>query len=104
MLTSQSIAWNHSIKTNVPKIVLDTIKAFITANIPELIGSDILITKICWDSFALDLDFVIDWVPEIKNCMVVTGGSGHGMPPSNLDYITSSLCLCLRVQISSHPR
>lgn len=77
-LTSKSIPWNHSSRTNVPKIVVDTVKDFISANIPELVGCDIKIAKICWDSFAIDLDFVIDWVPGIENCLVVTGGSGHG--------------------------
>lgn len=79
MLTSKNVPWSPSERTNVPSIVVVTIKDFILANIPDLVGCEILIAKICWDSFAVDLDFVIDWVPHIENCMVVAGGSGHGM-------------------------
>lgn len=57
---------------------MDTVKDFISAHIPELKGCDILIAKLCWDSFALDLDFVIDWVPDVEDLVVVAGGSGHG--------------------------
>jgi len=86
LLTSKSIPWNQSTRTNVPKIVVDTVKEFISANIPELAGCDITIAKICWDSFAIDLDFVIDLVPGIENCMVVAGGSGHGTYFLNFEY------------------
>lgn len=63
----------------MPKSVVDAVKAFISENIPELVGSDILLAKLCWDSFAADLDFLIDWIPGTDNLMVVAGGSGHGI-------------------------
>jgi len=86
LLTSRSIPWDPNTRTNVPKTVVDTVKDFISTNIPGLVGCDILTTKLCWDSFAIDLDFVMDWVPEIENCMVVAGGSGHGTYPSPHNY------------------
>ena len=59
-------------------IVYVEVSTELSTNIPELVGCDILIAKLCWDSFAIDLDFVLDWVPEIENCIVVAGGSGGG--------------------------
>jgi hypothetical protein len=87
LLTSRSIPWDPNNGTNVPKTVVDTVKEFILANLPELIGCDTLIAKLCWDSFAIDLDFVMDWVPEIENCIIVAGGSGHGMYPVFSQFI-----------------
>lgn len=77
-ITSWPVPWNSSKRTNVPKVVVDTVKEFISAHLPELNNCNILIAKLCWDSFAMDLDFVIDWVPDVENLMVVAGGSGHG--------------------------
>ncbi|EFX03276.1 sarcosine oxidase [Grosmannia clavigera kw1407] len=77
-VTSRPTAWTSNTRTNVPKNVLDAVKAFIASNIPDLVGCEILMAKLCWDSFALDLDFVIDWVPGRENLLVVAGGSGHG--------------------------
>jgi hypothetical protein len=57
--------------------VVDAVKEFISTNIPEIVGCDILISKLCWDSFTIDPDFVIDWVPGIENCILVAGGSGN---------------------------
>lgn len=93
LLTSKFIPWDSDTRTNVPKSVVETVKVFISANIPELVGSDIIIAKICWDSFGIDLDFVMDWVPGIENCMVVAGGSGHGFKflPTLGKYVVSVL-------------
>jgi hypothetical protein len=81
LLTSRSIPWDPNTRENVPKTVVDTVKGFISTNIRELVGCEILIAKLCWDSFAIDLDFVMDWVPDIENCIVVAGGSGLGRYP-----------------------
>ncbi|KAL2680973.1 hypothetical protein Neosp_008576 [[Neocosmospora] mangrovei] len=53
-------------------------KEFIRENLPDLVGAEITAVKMCWYADTVDLDFVIDRVPETEGLLVVTGGSFHG--------------------------
>lgn len=61
-----------------PLSPLEETKAFIRENLPELVGAEIVLAKMCWYTDTIDLDFVIDRVPDTSGLIVVTGGSGHG--------------------------
>ncbi|RMJ10374.1 hypothetical protein CDV36_009996 [Fusarium kuroshium] len=53
-------------------------KDFVRENLPDLVGAEITAVKMCWYADTVDLDFVIDRVPETEGLLVVTGGSFHG--------------------------
>ncbi|KAJ4192079.1 hypothetical protein NW755_004215 [Fusarium falciforme] len=53
-------------------------KDFVRENLPDLVGAEITTVKMCWYADTVDLDFVIDRVPETEGLLVVTGGSFHG--------------------------
>ncbi|UPK94758.1 hypothetical protein LCI18_005693 [Fusarium solani-melongenae] len=53
-------------------------KDFVRENLPDLVGAEITAVKMCWEADTVDLDFVIDRVPETEGLLVVTGGSFHG--------------------------
>jgi len=62
-----------------PLLPLEETKKFVRENMPELVGSaEIVLAKMCWYTDTIDLNFVIDRVPDTPGLIVVTGGSGHG--------------------------
>ncbi|CAH0002491.1 unnamed protein product [Clonostachys byssicola] len=61
-----------------PLSPLEETKAFIKENLPELVGEEITLAKMCWYTDTVDLQFVMDRVPSTEGLVVVTGGSGHG--------------------------
>ncbi|KAM5350694.1 hypothetical protein ACJ41O_007199 [Fusarium nematophilum] len=61
-----------------PLVAIEGTKAFVRENIPELVGAEIVAAKLCWYTDAIDLNFVIDRVPNTSGLVVVTGGSNHG--------------------------
>ncbi len=53
------------------------LQCFVHQNLPEL--ADIKPSgRLCWYTDTFDRNFVIDWVPQVDGCIVVTGGSRHG--------------------------
>ncbi|KZF20373.1 sarcosine oxidase [Xylona heveae TC161] len=71
-------SWSLEERTNVPKASIECIKRFISENVADLSGAEIVMAKLCWDSRSIDDDFLIDWVPGLEGCIVVSGGSNHG--------------------------
>lgn len=73
--------WTEDAKlTTVPQQALRVIRGFLAENLPELAseGIDVSLTRICWYTDTFDNHFLIDYVPETHNTlMVATGGSGH---------------------------
>ncbi|PYH92932.1 sarcosine oxidase [Aspergillus ellipticus CBS 707.79] len=71
-------SWSFDQKTNVPTVMIDKVKEFISEYIPELTNAEIILAKLCWDAVFLDKEFMIDWLPGVESCMIITGGSNHG--------------------------
>lgn len=72
--------WTKDKITTVPDQALRVIRGFLAENMPELgrEGIDISFTRVCWYTDTFDNHFVIDYVPELgDSLMVATGGSGH---------------------------
>lgn len=73
--------WSEEEKiTTIPQQALGVIRRFIAENLPELVdeGIDVSVTRMCWYTDTFDNHFLIDYVPETaESLMVVTGGSGH---------------------------
>ena len=53
------------------------LEQFILDHIPELVEAKSS-GRLCWYTDTFDGNFVVDWVPQLDGCMVVTGGSRHG--------------------------
>jgi hypothetical protein len=83
--------WISSDRSNVPRMVLDNIKKFISAHAPELEDAQIVIAKLCWDSVAIHNDFLIDWTPDMDGCIIASGGSNHGKSSSIPPPLATSL-------------
>lgn len=73
-ITSNSSPPEHRLS----KFVVDQFKQFIRIFLPDLVQFGISQSKLLWYTDAINNDFIIDFAPEKKNLMVVTGGSGHG--------------------------
>lgn len=72
--------WSDEKITTIPEQALRVIRKFIAESLPELAdeGIDVSMTRICWYTDTFDNHFLIDYVPETNDSlMVVTGGSGH---------------------------
>lgn len=73
--------WSEEEKiTTIPQQALSVMRGFLEENLPELAheGIDVSMTRICWYTDTFDNHFVIDYVPDTDDSlMVVTGGSGH---------------------------
>lgn len=72
--------WSEEKITTIPQQALHVIRQFIAENLPELAdeGIDVSMTRMCWYTDTFDNHFLIDYVPDTANSlMVVTGGSGH---------------------------
>lgn len=73
--------WSEEEKiTTIPQQALSVMQGFLKENLPELAdeGIDIALTRVCWYTDTFDNHFVIDYVPDTDDSlMVVTGGSGH---------------------------
>lgn len=72
--------WSEEKITTIPKQALLVIRKFIAENLLELAdeGIDVSMTRLCWYTDTFDNHFLIDYVPETNDSlMVVTGGSGH---------------------------
>lgn len=72
--------WSKEKITTIPQQALHAIRQFIAENLPELAeeGIDVSMTRMCWYTDTFDNHFLIDYVPDTANSlMVVTGGSGH---------------------------
>lgn len=72
--------WSEEKITTIPEQALRVIRRFIAENLPELVdeGIDVSMTRMCWYTDTFDNHFLIDYVPETNDSlMVVTGGSGH---------------------------
>ncbi|KAM0435992.1 hypothetical protein ACHAPT_002884 [Fusarium lateritium] len=65
-------------KRGPPLSPIEETKEFARENLPDLVGAEITAVKMCWYADTVDLDFVIDRVPETEGLLVVTGGSFHG--------------------------
>lgn len=63
----------------LPAQALRVIKKFVAEFLPELParGVEIDLTRLCWYTDSWDNHFVIDHVPDDKNVLVATAGSGH---------------------------
>ncbi|KAI1626219.1 FAD dependent oxidoreductase [Exophiala viscosa] len=63
----------------IPTQALAVIKQFIADFLPDLPanGVNIDMTRLCWYTDSWDNHFVIDHVPEHKNVLVASAGSGH---------------------------
>lgn len=72
--------WSEEKITTIPEQALRVIRRFIAENLPELVdeGIDVSMTRMCWYTDTFDNHFLVDYVPETNDSlMVVTGGSGH---------------------------
>lgn len=72
--------WSEEKITTIPQQAFSVIQGFLKENLPELAneGIDVSLTRICWYNDTFDNHFVIDYVPDTDDSlMVVTGGSGH---------------------------
>lgn len=65
-------------ENRLSKLVLAEMKQFIKVFCPDLVQLGIQETKLLWYTNTINNDFIVDFHPEKKNLLVVTGGSGHG--------------------------
>lgn len=65
-------------ETRLSKHILTQVKQFIKVFLPDLTEFGIYTTRLLWYTDSINNDFIIDNVPGRKNCVIVTGGSGHG--------------------------
>lgn len=65
-------------ESRLSKHIIDQIKDFIRVFVPELVKFGIFKTQLLWYTDTINNDFIVDFAPQKKNLLVVTGGSGHG--------------------------
>jgi N-methyl-L-tryptophan oxidase len=53
-------------------------RAFFAEFIPGLADAHVRETRVCIYNNTPEDDFIIDWIPELENVLIVTGFSGHG--------------------------
>ena len=57
---------------------IESCRAFFSEFIPGLANARIRETRVCIYNNTPDDDFIIDWHPELKGVLIITGFSGHG--------------------------
>jgi sarcosine oxidase / L-pipecolate oxidase len=72
--------WTRPFHTSkIPAHALKVIDQFIDDELPEIRaeGLGVTSTRLCWYTDTFDDHYIIDYVPNKRNLMVATGGSGH---------------------------
>ena len=62
----------------IPEEAMRTIRTFCEENLPDLLEIELERGRLCWYSDSVDNSFLMDYVPNTENLIVVNGGSGHG--------------------------
>jgi glycine/D-amino acid oxidase-like deaminating enzyme len=60
------------------KDFIESCRAFFSEFIPDLADARVCETRVCMYNNTPDDDFIIDWHPDLKGVLIVTGFSGHG--------------------------
>ncbi|KAF2161450.1 hypothetical protein M409DRAFT_69794 [Zasmidium cellare ATCC 36951] len=62
----------------VPAEAMRVLRSFCEENLPDLLELPLSTIRLCWYTDSVDNSFLIDYVPDVANLVVASGGSGHG--------------------------
>lgn len=65
-------------ESRLSKELVTQVKSFIKVFFPDLVQFGIHKTALLWYTDTINNEFIVDYIPNRQNALVVTGGSGHG--------------------------
>jgi monomeric sarcosine oxidase len=68
----------YSVETRIEEESVEKCREFFRSYIPALAGARLKDARVCMYNNTANDDFLIDWHPDFKNVLLVTGFSGHG--------------------------
>ena len=77
-VTGRELSYPKTDVDKIPEEAMRVIRTFCEENLPDLLELELERGRLCWYSDSFDNSFLIDYVPNVENLIVVNGGSGHG--------------------------
>ena len=76
--TGRELSYPKTDVDEIPEEAMRVIRTFCAENLPDLLELELDRGRLCWYSDSVDNSFLIDYVPDMENLIIVNGGSGHG--------------------------